>query len=181
MSTSLIPRQQTFEVLANTRNSMAADALLAGLTSTSPEVRTRCIKVLLSRPELESRAVIISQWNNLDATTRASLSNNKFELQPATRDLIARGSLAHKKSAIRAACDLDVTAAFAELIPLALDQQSPASEAALKALLEMCERWGTKARTGRDVPTVRTPMLDTMARVIQDIRCIRMRPSSMPG
>ncbi len=60
-SPALNPRQQTYAVLANTRNSMAADALLSGLMSTSSEVRTRCIKILLSRQELESRAVIVSQ------------------------------------------------------------------------------------------------------------------------
>lgn len=167
-SPSLIPRQQTYDVLASTRNSTAADALLGGLTSTSSEVRTKCIKILLGRPELESRAVIVSQWNRLDATTRASLANNKFELQGATRDLIQNGSLAQKQAAIRAACDLDITAALAEMIPLALDKQNPVSESAMQALIELCDRWGAKARSGRDVPTVRTPMLDALARVVYE-------------
>lgn len=167
-SSSLIPRQQTLDVLANTRNSMAAEALLSGLTSNSIEVRTKCVKILLSRPEIESRAVIVSQWNKLDATTRASLANNKFELQPAARDLVRNGSLAQQQAAIRAVCDLDITSALAELIPLALDQQNPVAEPAMLALLELCERWGSKARSGRDVPTVRTPMIDAMSRVMQE-------------
>lgn len=167
-STSLIPRQQTYDVLASTSNPAAAEALLGGLTSSSPEVRTKCIKILLSRPEIESRAVIVSQWNKLDATTRASMANNKFELQPAARDLLCNGSLEHKQAAIQAVCDLDVTSALAELIPLALDKQNPVCDAAMKALFELCRRWGSKARSGQDVPTVRSPMLDTMARVIHE-------------
>lgn len=167
-SSSLIPRQQTYDVLANTRNPAAAEALLSGVASSSPEVRTKCIKILLGRPELEARAVIVSQWNLLDATTRASLANNKFELQPAARQLVQSGSLAQKQAAIGAICDLDITSALGDLIPLALDKQNPVGEAAMKALLEICERWGTKARTGRDVPTVRTPMIDTLSRVVQE-------------
>lgn len=167
-STSLLPRQQTFDVLASTRNPMAAEALMAGLTSKSSDVRTKCIKILLARPEVESRAAIVSQWNRLDAQTRSSLTTQKFELQPATRDLLRSGSLAERQAAMRAACDLDITAAMAELIPLALDKQNPAGPDAMRAVLELCERWGTKARTGRDVPTVRTPMLDAMARAMHE-------------
>ncbi len=167
-ATSFIPRQQTFDVLTRTRNPAAAEALLSGLISSSSEVRTKCIKILLGRSEIESRSVIVSQWNRLDANTRASLANNKFELQPAVRDLIQSGSLEARQAAIRAACDLDITSALPDLIPLAIDKQNPACPDATQALAELCQRWGEKARSGRDLPTVRTPMLDTMARVMQE-------------
>ena len=168
MSTALIPRQQTLDVLASTHNSMATDALLSGLTSTSSDVRTKCIKILLQRPEIESRSAIVAHWNQLDAATHTSLANNKFELQPAARAMLLNGSLEQKQAAIRAVCDLDITSALTELLPLALDQQNAAGTAAMQAISELCQRWGGRARSGRDVPTQRTPMIDTMARIMQE-------------
>ncbi|MCC6509554.1 MAG: hypothetical protein IT423_10630 [Pirellulaceae bacterium] len=162
------PRPQTFDLLARTRNPAAAAALARGLTSTASDVRDKCLKLMLARPESCARSAIISEWLRLDATARQSLANSKFELQPACRELLQSGTSAQKQAAITAICDLDMTAALPELIPVALEQHNPLCDTAMQALFEFCDRWGQRARSGRDVPTVRTPMIDAMARVVYE-------------
>ncbi len=87
--------------------------------------------------------------NRLDADTRASLSNQKFELQPAARELVRRGSLAEKQAAIRAIVDLDITSALPDIIPLALDKQNSVSNESMQALFELCERWARATHRSR--------------------------------
>lgn len=165
---ALLPRPQTIELLARTRNAASVAALAAGLSSTSAELRTQCVKILLSRPEVAARSAIASQWLRLDAATRMIVSSYKFAFEPACREMLKCGELSQMQAAIAAISDLDMTSALPELISLVLEPENPICEMALHAVVELCDRWGQRARSGRDVPSVRNPMLEALHKVIYD-------------
>lgn len=165
---ALFPRQQTIDLLARTRNSSAIAALATGLGSASAELRGQCIKLLLGRPEVAARGAIVGQWLRLDPATRVLVSSSKCALEPACKRMLQTGSLAEMQAAIAAISDLDMTVALPELVALVLEPHNPICEMALSAVVELCDRWGQRARNGRDVPSVRAPMLEFLHRIICD-------------
>ncbi len=162
------PRQQTFDLLGRTRNTTALAVLRAGLDSTIMDVRSQCVKLLLARPEVAAREAIVSHWTRLDPDTREGLASKKFELEPACRSILQHGKPGEKQAAITTITDLDMTAVLPELIGLALDRGNSMAETAMQALFVLCDRWGQRARTGRDMPSVRSPMVEAMQRALFD-------------
>ena len=163
---ALEPRPQTYQLLGQTRNPAAVPALAAGLLSPSMHVRAKCVELLLGRNEPAARRAIIVEWTRLDSSTRELVSNFRIDFENTCKDVLAGGSRPHKQAVINAICDLDMTAALPELIGLALDEKNQARDAALAAVFELCDRWGQRARKGKDIPSVRTPMLETMSRAV---------------
>lgn len=164
----LEPRLQTFDLLARARNSAAVPALAAGLRSPSVQLRAKCAKLLMRRPEPAARAAIVVEWTRLDAATRENLLSAKPELEAPCRQVLRNGSHAQRQVVLTAVSDLDLTAALPELIELVLRPQEPIHESALACLVELCDRWGQRARQGRDVPSVRGMMLETLHRTVHD-------------
>jgi hypothetical protein len=165
---ALEPRLQTFDLLARTRNSAAVPALAAGLRSPLVQLRAKCAKLLMRRPEPSARLAIVLEWTRLDACTRENLLSAKSELENPCREILRNGSHAQRQVVLTAVSDLDLTAALPELIQLVLRPQEPVHESALACLIDLCDRWGQRARQGRDIPSVRGMMLDTLHRAIHD-------------
>lgn len=165
---ALEPRLQTFDLLARTRNSAAVPALAAGLRSPSGQLRAKCAKLLMRRPEPAARMAIVLEWTRLDASTRENLLSAKGELEKPCRSVLKGGSHAQRQVVLTAISDLDLTAALPELVQSVLHPEDPIHESALACLIELCDRWGQRARQGRDVPSIRGLMLDTIHRAIYD-------------
>ncbi len=62
---ALIPRSATWELLASSKNPASLSLLANGLSSSSEEVRFRCLTTLLDRPEPASRMAILRVWDAL--------------------------------------------------------------------------------------------------------------------
>ncbi|MGN6133627.1 MAG: HEAT repeat domain-containing protein [Aureliella sp.] len=165
---ALEPRPETFDVLGRTRNAAAVPALAAGLLSPSMEVRARCVELLLARKEAAARQAIVSEWTRLDSATREQLASVKGGLEKACKEVLASGSHPHKQAVITAISDLDITAALPELVAMALESNNPLRDTAMAAVCELCDRWGQRARQGKDVPSVRAPMIETLHRAVYD-------------
>lgn len=163
---ALEPRLQTFDLLARTRNSAAVPALAAGLRSPSVQLRAKCAKLLMRRSERAAREAIALEWTRLDSSTRENLLSAKLELEAPCRDVLRHGSHAQRQVVLTAISDLDLTAALPELIELVLRPDDPIRESALACLIEICDRWGQRARQGRDVPSIRGQMLEAMHRAL---------------
>ncbi len=179
-SPSLIPRRQTYDVLTGTRNSTAADALLSGLTSTSSEVRTKCIKILLGRPEVESRAVIVAEWNRLDANTAPRWLTTSSNCNPPCAISFNMARSLRNKLPFEPPV-IWISLGSAEIIPLALDKQNPVSESAMQALIELCDRWVRKLAAVATCPQCARLCSTRSLELSTNTPCIRIWTSSMPG
>lgn len=176
MSSPLLePRKQTFDLLGRSRNAAAVPVLAAGLESPSVVIHSRCAELLLKRTEPQARRVLILQWQRLGADIRQSLSSAKYELEPTCREILLTGSPEQRQAAIALARELEMTVALPDLVDLVLDNQNPNREQALECIAEMCQLWGVRVRSGRDTPSVRGNMLETLHRVISDSRRKPMR------
>lgn len=131
----------------------------------------------MRRPEPAARLTVISEWTRLDTSTRESLLSSKFELESPCKQVLREGSHAQRQVVLTAISDLDLTAALPELIQLVLRPDDPIHESALASLIELCDRWGQRARQGRDVPSVRGMMLDTMHRAM--LQCDQVQNSDL--
>lgn len=165
---ALEPRPETLDLLARSRNSAAVPALAAGLVSPSREVRAKCVQLLLARSEPAAHRAIVSEWTRFDTAIRNELKSAKSTLESACKEILHSGSHSQKQAVITAISDLDMTAALSGLIPMALETNNPLGETAMAAVFEMCDRWGQRARSGKDLPSVRLPMLDAMLRAVVD-------------
>jgi hypothetical protein len=157
-----VPRSTTWEILQKSRNIAAVATLSSGLASSSAEIRRLSIKALLGRNEEPARRAILLNWEKLDEQDIALLRNEAKQFVGAVTSLLAKGSLSEKKSALAAISGLDLVQAIDSLIELAINPRHALSGSATDCLLEMCERWGQKARAGKDVPSIRTPMLEKL-------------------
>lgn len=166
--TTFEPRRQTFELLEHSRNAAAIPALAAGLVSAAADVRHRSVKILLGRPELPARRLLVIEWARLDEAAHELLTKSKNEVQSACVDVLNKGTLAEQEAAIAAICDMDMTAVLGNLINLSLQEQNPIQKAALAAVALLCDRWGQRARKSKDIPSVRGPMIDAMHRAIEN-------------
>ncbi len=162
ISSPSVPRSTTWEVLQRSRNLAAVATLSTGLTSSSPEIRHLSLKALLARDEDEARRAILVSWESYDERNIELIRRDSVRFVEAANNLLAKGSLSEKKSALAAIAGLDLVQAIDSLLDLVVNPRHSLCGGATDCLLEMCERWGKQARGGHDVPSIRSAMLEKL-------------------
>ncbi len=162
ISSPSVPRSTTWEILQKSRNLAAVATLSTGLASPHAEIRRLSVKALLARGEEPARRAILLNWDKLDESDIALVRSESKQFVNAATSLLAKGSLSEKKSALAAITGLDLVQAIDSLLELAVNTRHALCGGATDCLQEICERWGQKARTGKDVPSVRTQMLERL-------------------
>ncbi len=161
MTNSLtIPRSATWDVLRNSRNLAAITTLSTGLLSSSAELRHLCLKTLLARGEEQAKRAIVLAWENFNEADLELLRSKGTHFVGMAEALLSSGSLAEKRMALSAISDLDLNDSIDVVLEIVVDSHHALSSKATECLLQMCERWGAKARQGKDVPTIRGKMLE---------------------
>ncbi len=161
--TSIIPRSTTWDVLQNSRNQAAIATLASGLKSEVPELRHLCLKSLLAKAEDAARYAIILNWENYDETDRRLLRTRPARFAETAKLLLTTGTLAERRMALAAVSDLDLNDSIDVVLKIAVDRTNALGLQATECLTKMCERWGNKARNGKDVPTIRGRMLERLS------------------
>ncbi|MCA9132576.1 MAG: hypothetical protein KDA45_05465 [Planctomycetales bacterium] len=159
---SIMPRSATWETLQKSRNVAAVATLATGLSSTNAELRRACLKTLLARKELESRRAIVLQWEHYDPEDCELLRGHASLFVESVRGLLRRGTLSEKRRALAVAAALEMSEVFDDLLEIVVDAKHGLQAKATSCLLSLCQRWGERARAGRDVPTARTKILDQL-------------------
>lgn len=161
-SSNIIPRPETWNTLQNSRNTAAIAILTTGLSSTNAEVRKLSLQALMARKETAAREAVILNWECYDENDRELLRSKASIFTSSVNHLLANGNLAEKQCALTAIADLDLSDAIEVVLKIMLDPRHVLCPKATQCLTQMCERWGAKARMGKDVPTIRGKMLDRM-------------------
>jgi len=162
ISSPSVPRSTTWEILQKSRNAAAVATLSTGLSSGNAEIRRLSLKALLARGEEPARRAILLSWDKLGEREIAMLRGESKQFVTAATSILAKGSLSEKKLVLAAISGLDLVQAIDSLLELVINPRNALCGGATDCLLEMCERWGQKARTGKDVPSIRTPMLESL-------------------
>lgn len=157
-----IPRSTTWKTLENSRNIAAVAALSPGLASASSELRQMTLRVLLARKEPEARRAIVLNWEYLVEDDQELLRPKAQQFVDVVKDILQTGALAEKRMALAAVAALDLSDAMDVLLDIAVDPKHALCQKATDCLMEMCGRWGHKARTGKDSPMVRGKMLERL-------------------
>lgn len=157
-----VPRSSTWEILTRSPNESAVVVLSAGLQVGAEEVRRQAMLSLLKRPELAARKAILANWKYLSSQDREHLRTCGKDLNPAARDIFSSGTIDDKRSLLDAANELKLPGILADLLPYVCNETHPLHEPACACMLGVCDHWGQLARSERDVPSARMPMLQTM-------------------
>ncbi len=164
-----LPRKTTWEVLQRSRNAAAVQTLVHGLDSENPELRRRILRILMEREEFESRQAIIVRWGKFDPADRKYLEPDAWRFTKTVREMIESGGYTEKKTAIQAVCDLDIVDAFDSVLKYAVRHHHALQPMACTCVLEMCRRWGQKARIGRDRLSIRGKLLHHLKLFLDDL------------
>lgn len=159
---ALVPRQITWEALEKSRNQAALPLLAAGLASPSVDVRMRCLKLLVNRQEVHARKVILLAWEKFTETEVDFIRHNTLHFQSAALDLLDHGSLAEQRLVLTAIAQLQLPGCLAAVLKIVVDPLHALQPLANECLLTICIEWGKKARADKDVPSVRSPILETV-------------------
>ncbi len=161
-STHTIPRSETWDTLQKSRNLAAVSMLATGLKSTNSELRHLSIKALLNRKEISAREAVILNWENCDESDRDLLRTKAALFGEVAKTILAKGTLSEKRFALAAISDLDLSDSIDVILEIVVDPTHALNIKATECLMQMCERWGGKARSGKDVASVRGKMLEKM-------------------
>lgn len=159
---ALVPCQITWEALEKSRNQAALSLLAAGLESPSVDVRMRCLKLLLNRPEVHARKTILLAWEKFTETEVDFIRRNTLHFQSAALDLLDHGSLAEQRLVLMAISQLQLPGCSAAVLKIVVDPLHALQPLASECLLAICIEWGKRARADKDVPSVRSPILETV-------------------
>ncbi len=165
----LIPRLITWNVLQDTRNEAAVAVLTSGLAVCDAHVRHLSLELLLARPESSAKKAILMHWENLSEEDLGLVQAHSQQFQTVAKDTLANGSLAEKRAVLPAIANLNLTESLAEIVKIVTDSRHALQVQANECLQELCRIWGERARTGRDVMSIRHPMLETLYGYLQDI------------
>jgi len=157
-----IPRSTTWETLHTSRNEAAIVTLMTGLESSLDEVRHKCVKALVARPEESACRAVISGWDHYEEADLEFLRGKAQHFVECCTQMLSGGTLSEKRAALAAIADLDLGDAMSVLLELVVDPRHALSSQATKCLHSMCDRWGQLARDGKDVPSVRSRMLEKL-------------------
>lgn len=165
---ALVPRQITWDAIEKTRNQAALPLLAAGLASPSADVRMRCLKMLLDRPEIHARKFVLLAWDKFDETEVEYIRRNTLHFQAAILELLQSGSHNEQRMVLTAISQLQLPGCLAAVLKIVIDPQHVLQPTANECLLTVCMDWGKKARADKDVPSVRGPMLETLYTCLLD-------------
>ncbi len=159
---ALLPRQITWETIEKSRDPAALPLLAAGLASPSVDVRTQCLTLLLSRPEIQARKLILLSWDKLTETEVDFVRRNTLHFQSAVLDILDNGPVNEQQLVLAAISQLPLPGCLSAVLKLVVDPQYPLQTLANDCLMTICIEWGRKTRAEKDVPSVRGPMLETI-------------------
>jgi HEAT repeats len=159
---ALVPRQITWDVLEKSCNPAAFSLLAAGLASPSVDVRMRCLKLLLNRPEVNARKTILLAWDNFSETEVDFIHRNTLHFQQAALDILNTGSLVEQRKVLGALSQLQLPGCLTAVLQIVIDPLHALQPLANDCLLAICIYWGKKARAEKDVPSIRGPILETV-------------------
>ncbi len=157
-----IPRATTWEILEQTRNLASIATLAIGLKSNLPELRQLSLKTLLARSENAAKATIVVHWEHYDEQNIQLICAHASQFAEVASAKLAVGSLSEKRSALAAIAALDLHDSLDGLLDIAVDPAHALGHQATECLMQMCIHWGAKARLGKDVPSVRSKMLERL-------------------
>ncbi len=156
------PRPITWEILKQTRNEAVIDVLVQALDSPVEELRRDCLEALLKRDEASALSSLIVKWNQLTATEKSIVADANIAATSAVRQILASDMMAEKSAALEAINDLHLGELVPDLVNIVCQSNHPLKQEATERLLSVCDYWGQMARSGRDVPGTRGPMLDVL-------------------
>ncbi len=162
-TSSLLPRPSTWASLERSRNLAAVTSLSSGLASSSSALRQRCLQSLLAREEEAAKRAIMIHWERYDDCNLELLRAQPRHFVAISLELLLSGSLSEKRAALKAIGDLDLTENIAAVTELALQERHALHTQAMQCLQAMCDHWGRLARCDKDVPSIRTPMLECLS------------------
>jgi hypothetical protein len=157
-----IPRSSTWEALQRSRNLAAVTTLSTGLTTSNAELRQLSLQALLARDEELARRKILLNWEHYQTADLELLRAQGSQFVQLSKSLLASGNLTEKRTALSAIADLDLSDSIDVVLEIVVNPTHALCAQATGCLMHMCERWGTQARQGKDLPSVRGKMLDRL-------------------
>ncbi len=157
-----IPRSTTWAVLQNSRNQAVVSTVTTGLSSSNAELRHLSLKALIQREDEAARRAVVMHWESYNETDLEFLRSKGALFVEIAKSLLRSGSLSEKRMALSAISDLDLNDSIDVVLEIVINPMHALCSQATDCLAQMCERWGAKARMGKDVPTIRGKMLDRL-------------------
>jgi hypothetical protein len=167
----------TLKLLEETRNDAAIAVLAHGLAVSDPKIREASVRALLARRTDSAIKAIVQHWHTLDAGDKKLLDNHWQLFVPNTLAMLKSQDTRENRNAIQTVADLNLVEGFFELIQISINDTHLLCTEARQALTQLASRWGERARSGRDVPSVRIPMLQSLFSSIyeyQQHRCVEV-------
>jgi hypothetical protein len=164
----------TLKLLEETRNEAAISVLAHGLAVADPTIRESSVRSLLSRRSETALKAIVQRWHLLHEQDKKLLESRWQIFSWPVLSLLKSDNNMDRKNAIQAIVDLSLATGLEPLIRLAIDDTNLLCTAARTAMFQMASKWGEKARSGQDVPSIRNSMLQILQQAINqysDHRC----------
>jgi len=167
----------TLQLLEETRNDASVAVLAHGLTVSTPKIRESSVRALLARRTDTAIKAIVQHWHILEDSDKKLLDNHWQLFVPNALSMLKSEDTRDTRNAIQAVADLNLVEGFHDLIGISVDDTHLMCGEARQALKQLAARWGERARSGRDVPSVRIPMLQNLFASIYEYnkhRCIEV-------
>jgi len=167
----------TLKLLEETRNDAAIAVLAHGLVVADPKIREASVRALLTRRTESAIKAIVQHWHLLEPSDKKLLDNHWQLFVPNTLAMLKSPDTRDNRNAIQTVSDLNLVEGFYDLIQISVNDTHLLCSEARQALSQLASRWGERARSGRDVPSVRLPMLQNLFASIyeyQQHRCVEV-------
>ncbi|MEY4567534.1 MAG: hypothetical protein RLY14_2504 [Planctomycetota bacterium] len=164
----------TLKLLEETRNEAAISLLAHGLAVADPTIRESSVRSLLSRRSETALKAIVQRWHLLHEKDKTLLESRWQIFSWPVLSLLKSDNNMDRKNAIQAIVDLSLATGLEPLIRLAIDDTNLLCTTARTAMFQIAAKWGEKARSGQDVPSIRNSMLHVLQQAINqysDHRC----------
>ena len=152
----------TLKLLEETRNDAAISVLAHGLAVADTRVRESSVRALLNRRNETAIKAIVQHWHMLQESDKKLLDGHWQLFVPNTLALLRSSDTRDNRNAIQTVSDLNLVDGFHDLITISINDTHLLCAEARQALNQLASRWGERARSGRDVPSVRMPMLQSL-------------------
>jgi hypothetical protein len=167
----------TLKLLEETRNDAAIAVLAHGLVVADPKIREASVRALITRRTESAIKAIVQHWHLLEPSDKKLLDNHWQLFVPNTLAMLKSPDTRDNRNAIQTVSDLNLVEGFYDLIQISVNDTHLLCSEARQALSQLASRWGERARSGRDVPSVRLPMLQNLFASIyeyQQHRCVEV-------
>lgn len=156
------PKERTWQCLAKSKNLASIETLTAGMASLNEAERLRCVAVLLTRPESAAQEAVVRNWNGITDAAIEVPASEAPRLAKVVSRMLTDGDATEQELALQVAAQVGLTDTLKQIVDFVITPDHPLREQASRCMLEMCRRWGKKARSSKDVPRVRAQMLDAI-------------------